>query len=382
MTNVITFLEAFMASRLTRGLVALVLGAGVLTATIVTASPAGALPAGIYTPNRPNVPYSSEDMPVTGDWDGNGYIQPGIVRSNGTNYLWFLYPSTNPIYFGNQGDIPVPGDYSYALLHDLGISEPSYSYQTQIAVYRPSTGVWYILAPDHVTMYSIQWGTPGDIPVPADYLGADLYGRWFDFAIFRPSNQTVYIDSNGTMQLAQNVSGGPGSGANPQYIAYQSRDLADHNDLGTPALLVTQPQGTNSQTPHCVAGQGGGAACSTWTGFGNPTDQLALYDYGITVISQSPPDTLSHVSSISVFRPSNGTWYVRVGGDTTQVAQTVQYGVNGDYEVAGNWNGPTGYGVVETNLAVFRPCNGTWYIHGRGGSADSSIQFGVGIGGC
>ena len=62
-------------------------------------------------------------------------------------------------------------------------------------------------------------------------------------------------------------------------------------------------------------------------------------------------------AELAVFRPSNGTWYIKGGGAT-------QYGTNGDIPVPADYNGD---GNIE--LAVFRPSNGTWYIKGVGAFA-------------
>lgn len=64
-------------------------------------------------------------------------------------------------------------------------------------------------------------------------------------------------------------------------------------------------------------------------------------------------------NDIAVFRPSNGVWYVR-----NQFSR--QYGANGDIPVPGDYNGD---GVVDT--AVFRPSNGVWYIWGQ-----TAVQYG------
>ncbi len=59
-------------------------------------------------------------------------------------------------------------------------------------------------------------------------------------------------------------------------------------------------------------------------------------------------------TEIAVFRPSNGTWYVRGMGQFV-------YGKNGDIPVPADYNGDG-----KDDIAVFRPSNSTWYIRGMG----------------
>jgi subtilisin family serine protease len=66
------------------------------------------------------------------------------------------------------------------------------------------------------------------------------------------------------------------------------------------------------------------------------------------------------ISDTAVWRPSDGTWYVR---DTA----TVQWGVSGDKPVPGDYNGD---GV--TDYAVWRPSDGTWYVNGI-----ATVQWGL-----
>jgi|GEM_PF-2575115 len=52
-----------------------------------------------------------------------------------------------------------------------------------LAVWRPSTGVWYVLGGQGSQQVFMQWGGSGDVTVPGDYDGD---GKT-DFSVFRPS---------------------------------------------------------------------------------------------------------------------------------------------------------------------------------------------------
>ncbi len=71
---------------------------------------------------------------------------------------------------------------------------------------------------------------------------------------------------------------------------------------------------------------------------------------------------------VAVFRPSNGTWYIH---HSTSPDTTVAFGTNGDIPVAADYDGD---GKVD--IAVFRPSTGTWYIRLSSGGV-TTVAFGT-----
>ncbi len=135
------------------------------------------------------------DTPVVGDFDGDHITDFVVVRpdqAGESSLIWFMLNSNFDFGFGlfarwgSPGDIPVPGDYDGNGKADM-------------TIYRPSTGEWASipsLAQNAINTARLGafWGSPGDIPQPADYDG-DLKT---DFAIFRPSQNTWYIRNSAT----------------------------------------------------------------------------------------------------------------------------------------------------------------------------------------
>jgi N-acetylmuramoyl-L-alanine amidase len=71
-----------------------------------------------------------------------------------------------------------------------------------------------------------------------------------------------------------------------------------------------------------------------------------------------------------IFRPANGTWYVRDSAGAGNVS-SFGFGQGGDIPLIGNWSTPNG-----AEAALFRPSTGMWYVRFQNGGI-SSFSFGV-----
>ncbi len=74
-------------------------------------------------------------------------------------------------------------------------------------------------------------------------------------------------------------------------------------------------------------------------------------------------------SDVAVFRPSNGTWYSLKSTDGS--FQSFPFGASGDKPVAGDYDGDG-----KNDYAVWRPSNGVWYVTNSSNGSFFAVHFG------
>jgi len=266
---------------------------------------------------------------ASSDFDGDLRSDVSVFRPSDGN--WYINHSSNGTnrfqHFGLGGDIPVPADYDGDNITDIG-------------VFRPSSGDFYnFRSSDNTVGVFTSAGTTGDVPVAADFDG----DAKADYAYFRPSTGewtiTYTHDTAGTRTI--------GFGLNGDIPA-----VSDYDGDGISDIAVFRP--------------------STGDWWWIPSGKPAGSGFGSVHWGQSgdipvPGDFDGDLrADIGVYRPSTGVWYIKQS--STGNAQIGQWGVSEDLPTVGDYDGDG-----KDDVAVFRPSSGVWYIIQ---SSNGSFQIG------
>ena len=254
------------------------------------------------------------------DFDGDGKTDVSVFRPSEGN--WYIFNSlTNTAItsrFGLSGDKLTPADYDG-------------DGKADVAVYRG--GIWYLnRSRDGFT--SQQFGLADDKPQAGDYDGDGKA----DVAVFRPSDGTWYIQRSRDgftafrfgLSIDRPVSADYDGDGKTDFAVY--RDGVWYVQQSRDGFIATQ--------------------------FGLAEDKPTIGDYDA-----------DGKADFAVFRPSTGVWYVLRSSDSG--FSTIQFGISSDAPSPGDYDGDG-----RADNTVFRASEGNWYIRQNSNGSTRVQNFG------
>jgi PKD repeat protein len=121
----------------------------------------------------------STDIPISGDWNGDGMGDVGVFRPSIHTFYLKNGSANTTVNYGTGTDLPVSGDWNGDGMGDIG-------------VFRPSIHTFYLK--NGSTNTTINWGLSTDKPVTGDW---NRDGLW-DVGVFRNSTHTFYLKNGST----------------------------------------------------------------------------------------------------------------------------------------------------------------------------------------
>jgi hypothetical protein len=253
-----------------------------------------------------------------------------------------------------------------------------------LAIWRPTSGEWWVMSNGQSTQVTYAWGTSGDDPVEGDYDGD---GKT-DFSVFRPSSGTWYIVYS--------------SGSGAQFPFGQTGDIPAQADFdgdgktdaavfrsgawyiqqSSNNVTIQQQFGLSTDIPAPADYDGDGRAdvgvwrSSNQTFYSTNSSNNLLQTPSMGASSASATKVVSAdydgdgKADYAVYDSSTANWYIRQSSGTVT---TTQWGSGGDTPVQNDYDGD---GKVD--LATWRNSNGNWYIRqSASGNSLRQVQWGA-----
>jgi (2Fe-2S) ferredoxin len=262
-------------------------------------------------------------MPVS-DFDGDGRTDISVFRPS--NGVWYVTRSSNNAFqaqaFGFGTDKLSPGDYDGDGL-------------TDVAVYRD--GIWYVSNSSNGTFRAEQFGIANDVPTAADYDGD---GKT-DLSVYRQGIWYIRQSSNNAFRALQFG------------IGTDKTTVGDYDGDGLADIAVWRP------------------STGVWHVMQSSNNSYRAQQFGldgdVPVVGDYDADGKA---DLAVWRPSSGVWYVYQSSDNGFRAG--QFGLSTDKPTPGDYDGDN-----RSDLAVFRQSTGVWYIMQSFDNTFRAMQFGM-----
>ena len=217
-------------------------------------------------------------------------------------------------------------------------------------------------------------------------------GAKTNIGVYRPSNQTFYILSSYNGEILARTAVAPVTGIIPENfrLNYSLPTYWSAPNANAPGVFYGEfdfnggvdafQWGSGGDIP--VGGDYDGDGVTDFTVFrpSNGTwyisqssnNQFRAIQFGTLGDKLVPAEyDYDGITDIAVWRPASGVWYVLRSSDSGLTA--VQFGANGDVPVTGDFDGDG-----RADFVVFRPSNGVWYLFNTT-EGFRAVQFGVSI---
>jgi hypothetical protein len=241
------------------------------------------------------------DKLVPGDYDGDGLTDYSVWRPQ-TGIWYVLRSSDKTLLTQKWGMQPVapPQTISFLSTDEPVAADYDGDGITDFAVWRPDTGVWYILkSSENFSQNNPQvfrWGKLGDIPVPADYDG----DRKTDYAVFRGNLWHIFQSQSASWRVVN--------------FGKQGSDF-----------LVPADYTGDGKTDIAVFRNG------SWFIERSDNGQTETYNFGLSSDTPAPADyDGDKKTDIAVYR--KGVWYILMS--STAQMEVFNFGLSDDIPLA------------------------------------------------